>query len=122
MPDASAFIPLLRFEVAVDADGPVVDCEVAERHRQANGVVHGSVVHAMLDTVMGLTATRATARPVATAEISIRYLEPVFDGRLSARARVVKAGKRLIVMTGEVRRGDLLVAIGQATFTTIRDG
>ena len=104
-----------------DRDAGTVACTVERRHRQSNGVVHGSVIHALLDTAMGIACYRAAGKsPVATAEISIRYLVPVFDGRLDASARVVKAGKRLIVVEGDVHRSGERVAIGQATFVPIR--
>lgn len=56
---------------------------------------------------------------MATAEIVVRFLEPVFDGTLAARARVLQVGKRLVVVEGDVRRGETLVAVGQATFAVI---
>ena len=115
------FVHLLDFEFDRAQSGEkVVSVTVAEKHRQVNGVVHGSVIHALLDTVMGMEGFRAAHdTPVATAEMNVRFLEPVFDGRLEARARVLKAGKRLVVLEGEVRREGVLVAVAQATFAVI---
>ena len=115
------FVEILDFEFVRDPGKPVVvSVTVAEKHRNANRVVHGSVIHALLDTAMGFEAYLAHG-PVATAEMSIRFLEPVFDGRLSATARILKAGKRLIVITSEVQRDGVIVAIGQGTFARVRD-
>jgi uncharacterized protein (TIGR00369 family) len=83
-------------------------------------VVHGSVVHALIDSVMGMQCFRAAGRrPVATAEISVRFLRPIFDGRLEARARVLRAGKRLLFVEADVRRDGEVVAVGQATFVPV---
>jgi acyl-CoA thioesterase len=69
---------------------------------------------------MGMHCFRAAGRrPVATAEISVRFLRPVFDGRLEARARVLRAGKRLLVAEADVRRGDEVMAVAQATFVPV---
>jgi len=115
------FVQLLDFELDREApDGPAVCVQVAAKHKNSNGVVHGSVVHALLDTVMGMQSFRAAGRaPVATAEISVRFLRPIFDGRLEARARVLHVGKRLVVVEGEVQREGEVMAVGQATFARV---
>jgi uncharacterized protein (TIGR00369 family) len=115
------FVQRLGFELDRSApDGPTVCVNVDSMHRNSNGAVHGSVIHALLDSVMGMQCFRASGRrPVATAEISVRFLRPVFDGRLEARARVRRAGKRLLVAEAEVRRGDEVMAVAQATFVPV---
>ena len=123
MPETSdpQFVQLLDFELDKEAeDGPAVCVTVAAKHRNSNGVVHGSVIHAMLDSVMGMVCFRAADRtPVATAEISVRFLRPVFDGRLEARATVLHAGKRVLSVEGAVVRDGVTVAVGQATFVRV---
>jgi uncharacterized protein (TIGR00369 family) len=115
------FVQLLGFEIDREApDGPTVCVNVDAAHKNGRGVVHGSVFHALLDTVMGQQCFRAAGRqPVATAEISVRFLRPVTDGRLEARARILRAGKRILVVEGEVRRAGEIVAVGQATFVPV---
>lgn len=119
----SRFVRSIGCEFGHDADGtPWVRLEVQEMHRNSNRVVHGSVIHALLDSAMGREAYRARGkRPVATAEISVRFLAPVFDGVLEARARVLKAGKRLVFAEGQVHHDGTLVAVGQGTFAAIGD-
>lgn len=118
------FVQLLDFEIDREvADGPAVAVTVAAKHRNSNGVVHGSVIHALLDSVMGMQCFRAAGRqPVATAEISVHFLRPVFDGRLEARARVLHAGKRVLFVEGDVKRDGDVVAVGHATFVRVGAG
>jgi uncharacterized protein (TIGR00369 family) len=118
------FVQLLDFEIDREVpDGPAVAVTVAQKHRNSNGVVHGSVVHALLDSVMGMQCYRAAGRrPVATSEISVHFLRPIFDGRLEARARVLKAGKRMLIVEGEVKREGEVMAVGQATFVRVGPG
>ncbi|HYU15234.1 MAG TPA: PaaI family thioesterase [Candidatus Acidoferrum sp.] len=115
------FTQMLGFELDREApDGPTICVNVTALHKNGNGVVHGSVIHALLDTVMGMQCFRAAGRqPVATAEISVRFLRPVVDGRLEARARVMRAGRRLLFVDGDVRREGEVVAVGQATFVPV---
>jgi len=121
MSDEVQFAPLMGFEFVREGEGaPYLTLAIQEKHRQGNGVVHGSVIHGILDTIMGMQCFRANGRkPCATAEISIRYLEPVFDGVLEGRARVIKLGKRLCTLEGTVSREGTPVAVGQATFVTL---
>ncbi len=121
MAGESRFLENLGVEyVKDDAGNRVIALDIREQHLQVNGVVHGSVIHALMDTVMGMVVFRALDRnPCATAEISVRYLEPVFDGRLEARARIVKHGKRVIAVESDVMRGDVKVAVAMATFVPI---
>ena len=115
------FLKQLGFELDKQApEGPTVCVNVGSSHRNSNGVVHGSVIHALLDSIMGMECFRAAGRvPVATAEISVRFLRPIFEGRLEARGRVLHAGKRLLFVEGEVRLAGEVVAVGQATFVPI---
>jgi uncharacterized protein (TIGR00369 family) len=118
------FVQLLDFEIDRQvADGPAVAVTVAAKHRNSNGVVHGSVIHALLDSVMGMQCYRAAGRhPVATAEISVHFMKPIFEGRLEARARVLHTGKRMLFVSGEVTRDGVVVAAGQATFVRVGPG
>lgn len=121
MDGSPRFLELLGFELDREApDGPAVCVNVGDHHKNSNGVVHGSVIHALLDSVMGMQCYRAAGRtPVATAEISVRFLRPVFDGRLEARARLLHGGRRLLFVEGEVKREGEVVAVGQASFVPI---
>lgn len=120
--EARSFVSLLGLKIERSHPKAVsVSVDIEPRHRNSNGVVHGSVFHALLDTCMGLEAWHARGQlHVATAEISVRFLAPVVDGTLIATARVLKAGKRLIVCEGEIRRAGELVAVAQGTFAAIK--
>lgn len=121
-PSAQRFVDLLGLRIERADARCVVRLTVDARHLQSNHVVHGSVLHAMLDTVMGIEAYFAAGgeERVATADISVRFFEAVPGGELVATARVRKVGRRLVVVDGEVHRGDVVVAVGQGSFARIR--
>ncbi len=103
--------------VEPDGDGAgVVTLEAGEQHLNPGGAVHGGVLATMIDVAMG-TAVRTTGgeSPV-TVSLAVTYLEPGRAGRLEARARVRKRGKRLVVVEAEVVQDGDVVADALGTF------
>ncbi|MFB2530665.1 PaaI family thioesterase [Paracoccus sp. p4-l81] len=72
--------------------------------RQQHGVGHAGLTFTLGDTAAGYAA--ATLIPegqdVMTAEIKINLLRPAEGARLIAIGRVVKPGRKLVVVTAEV--------------------
>ena len=93
-----------------------------ERHGQPHGAVHGGVVFTLIDTAMGAAATTVLAEGqiCATIDLQIRYLRPVFEGSLTARAEVVNAGRRIVTLSGEITDGDdRLIATATSAFAVL---
>lgn len=92
-------------------------------HFNPNGVLHGGVVMALLDTAMGHAvgaAIFAEGRINAAAQMNVNFLEPVRAGTLRARGRAIKIGKRLAVATGEATDGEgKVVATSTSTHTLL---
>ena len=116
----------LDFSIDAGEGGPgtaVVALDVDDRHLNPNGVVHGGVVFAMVDTAMG----RATLSVLdegclcASIEVSVRYLRPVVQGRLVATATVLRAGRRIVHLEGAVHvdGDDRPVAVVQGSFAVL---
>jgi acyl-CoA thioesterase len=79
--------------------------EVRDELRQNQGVVHGGAVASLIDTASAfavVTQLEPNER-VTTTDLTIHYLRPVTAGRLTATARTVRAGRRLFVLSVEVR-------------------
>ena len=83
-------------------------CEVAmphsERVSQQQGGFHGGAMGTLADIAGGYAAmtTVGVDAEVTTVEYKINFLASFQDGELRAVGRVIKAGKRLIVVTTEV--------------------
>ena len=116
--------PLFAFlgvEVEVIEPGrAVLSLTVKPELIQGAGVAAGGVLATLLDEAMAhaIIPTLAGDRRCATVELSTRYLAPVKKGqRLTAEARVVKAGKRIVFVEGSVEneRGEA-VARADASF------
>jgi acyl-CoA thioesterase len=109
-----------RVERAEGTARVLIDCD--ERHFNPNGVVHGAVVFALVDTGMGAATMSLVGEGAAcaTIEIQLRYLSPVFAGPLCAEVRVVKAGKRIVHLAADVFGAPArLVATASGSFAII---
>ena len=72
--------------------------------RQQQGFGHAALTFALGDTAAGYAALSLLPedREVLTAEIKINLLAPAMGDRLVAEGRVIKPGRRLIVVQSEV--------------------
>lgn len=96
--------------------------DVDDRHLNPNGVVHGAVLFAMVDTAMGAAALGVVPEGhlCASVEVHLRFLRPVATGALRAEVVVERAGRRIIHLSGRVHTGDdTLVATATGTFAVL---
>ena len=89
---------------------------------QNHGVVHGGAVASLIDSAMAfaIIPLLAPKERVTTVDLTISYLRPVTGGRMRATAKVVRAGRRLIVVSAEVFDGqETLTATALSTYIKI---
>jgi uncharacterized protein (TIGR00369 family) len=99
-----------------DAGTGSVRIDARDEHLNENGTVHGGVLATMIDVAMGTAVTTAGGESPVTVSLTVTYLEPGRPGRLEARAKVRKRGKRLTVVEAEVVQDGDVVADALATF------
>jgi uncharacterized protein (TIGR00369 family) len=100
----------------------VIEYEAAERHANTMGTLHGGVLCTMADTAMGVAFYTALEEneSLTTLELKINYLKPVWRGKLTASARVVKRGKTVGLMECDITDEEgQLVARASSTFMAI---
>jgi uncharacterized protein (TIGR00369 family) len=118
--EAAPFYATLGFRFdEVSAGRARLRMDVDQRHLNADGIVHGGLLPALADAAMGSAARtlHGERAQLLTVESSLRYLRAVEGGRITAEARVVKAGRRVAFMEVDVAdSGGELVARGGATF------
>lgn len=123
---AFASVPYARFlglELGEIAEGDVsIHLNVRDELKQNRGVVHGGAVASLIDTASAfavLTQVEVHER-VTTADLTIHYLRPITSGRMTARAHIIRSGRRLLVLSVEVTSdGGLLVATAVTTYIKI---
>ncbi|HEV2388128.1 MAG TPA: PaaI family thioesterase [Candidatus Acidoferrales bacterium] len=95
-----------------------LEMEVARRFLQVHGRVHGGILATLADTATALAAYTVVpprAR-LATLEMKINFLEGVERGAVTARARVLRAGRTVVVCECDLRDGaDRLAAKAMVT-------
>ena len=106
--DGMPFNALVGIHVArLHSDGLTIECSVRNDLRNLAGVLHGGVLATLVDAAVGIALTRhfGGRRPFTTAELKINYMRPVEEGKVRARARLLKVGTKLCVGAVEVTNG-----------------
>jgi len=92
---------------------------------QQQGYTHAGLTFSIGDSAAGYSALTLLpeAQEVMTAEIKINLLAPADGKLLRAEGKVVKHGKRLIVVTSEIRSlkdgGEKMIEIMQGTMIAV---
>jgi acyl-CoA thioesterase len=75
---------------------------------QNHGVVHGGAIASLIDTAIAfaIISLLAPAEKVTTVDLTISYVRPLTSGRITARAKVVRSGRRLFVAAADLFDGD----------------
>ena len=112
----------VALEIEPQDDGSsVVAVDAQDEHLNPHGSVHGGVLATMIDVAMGTAVSTTGGESPVTVSLAVTYLEPGRPGRLEARARVRKRGKRLMVVEAEVVQDGGVVVDALGTFS-VRPG
>ena len=111
-------------QVRTDEVGPgQMTCSLVVRDELRNpfGTIHGGVLAALVDHVLG-----AVLYPVippgawaATTEFKVNLTRPVREGTLQATARIATLGRRTAVVQVEVDNDGRLAGLAQGTVTVV---
>ncbi len=106
--EAFATVPFAKLlGLELDAIGPgtaTLALEVRTDLTQNQGIVHGGAIASLIDTAtaFAILSLITPEERVTTVDLTISYLRPVTSGRVRAMAKVVRAGRRLFVVSAEV--------------------
>jgi len=80
------------------------ELELRDHHVNRRGVAHGGVLTSLLDIVLGSAVISSIAPEAwcATVELPTHFVAPARLGRLRARGRLVRRGRRLAFAEGEI--------------------
>jgi uncharacterized protein (TIGR00369 family) len=99
------------------AEPGTIELDTRDEHLVAPDTIH----FAVLTTMAEVAAAGAVGAPVVPANVSVNLLSRAAAGRLEARGKLIKRGRRLAVAEGEVRQQDRLVAKATVTFAVMGD-
>lgn len=117
------FAQLVGYRVgAWEPERAEVILDVADRHLNRSGVMHGGVLSTLIDAACGLAGCYCTvpgnARRAMTLQLTTQFLGPARRGdTLTASARVTSAGRSVFFTACEVRTTDgELIGHGEGVF------
>jgi len=119
---------LLGWElVSIDPDAGTIEVAYTATEQFLNpaGAIQGGFVAAMLDDAMGpaLVATLGPGQFAPTTDLHVQFLRPAKPGRFIGRGRVVRRGRDVAFLAGELadESGELVaVATATAQIRTLR--
>jgi uncharacterized protein (TIGR00369 family) len=106
--------------MAVDPDAGTIEVSFTATDQFLNpaGDVQGGFLAAMLDDTLGpaLVATLGTGEWAPTLDLHVQFMAPAAPGRLCGRGRVVRRGRDIAFLAGELRDAqEKIVAAATAT-------
>ena len=117
---AGAPADLVGIEFGEDrGDGAALRLEIGPRHLDHEGAVASGVRFTLADTALACDITRALRAHCTTAEAKISCLAPATAGVLTARSRIVRAGRAIVAAAVSVHCGEEHVAEALFTFVVL---
>lgn len=120
--EANRFGKFMGMEFSINKPGAVTyTLKVTHDHLATSYAGHGGVIAALADALLGVGALSMVCQEdkvVATLDLGIRFLEPVFPGdSITGHSTAIKSGKRIIFMEGELyNQNGTLIARCNGTF------
>ncbi|MCH7712984.1 MAG: PaaI family thioesterase, partial [Chloroflexi bacterium] len=122
----SPFAKLLDIYPGISQDGVgSAFMEIQEMHRQTAGYVQGGIIVALADFAFAraVHSVSQPGQPTVTIELKMNFISPAKDGKLTATARILSQGRRIVVGEMEVTGEDqALIARGLGTFMLLQPG
>jgi uncharacterized protein (TIGR00369 family) len=103
--DAVPFAKFLGIRLdSVEPGSAVLSMEIREQLKRNHGIVHGGAIASLIDsaTAFAIIPLLAENELTTTVDLTIHYLRPLTEGVAKASARVVRAGRRVVVVSAEV--------------------
>jgi acyl-CoA thioesterase len=118
--DEIPYVQFLGIKLEQIASGvATLSLEIAERLKRNNGIAHGGAIASLIDTATAF-ATLSVLKPdqrSTTVDLTIHFLRPLGGGKATAIAEVVRAGKRIVVVSAKVfDGGENLAATAVSTY------
>lgn len=107
--DSVPYAHLLGIEVDEVTSGTAkLGLNLRRELTQNHGVIHGGAIASLIDsaTAFAIIPLLGPKERVTTVDLTISFLRPLTNGRVTAAAKVVRAGRRLFVVSAEVTGKD----------------
>lgn len=117
------FAQLHMRDVVVEGAELAVEMPTAPHKTNARGALQGGLIATLIDVVAGRLALEGlpSLESVATSDLTVHYLAPVVEGPARAQARVLRRGRRSVVVSVEVydAGSEKLAAVSTIAFAVL---
>lgn len=103
--DSAPFVQHLGMKLIELTDGEAtLEMEMRDELRQPHGLLHGGATASLIDTATAFANVTAMKEDekAATVDLTVHFLRPVVSGKVTCKAKIVKAGRRLSTITADV--------------------
>ena len=111
---------LLGMELVSASRGAAVyRLDVREELTRMRGILHGGAVASLMDTAAAFAVHTLLAPEewTVTVDLTLHFLRPASAGTVTAHARVVRNGRRLVTLTVDAKdESERLIAIASTTY------
>lgn len=109
-PPGSGAQDMVGYEIDLsDPEGTArVTLDIADKHRNRNGTLHGGIHAMMLDAAAGFAASRYLSGedgalvPVVTLSLNNSYIGAAEAGQVTAKGKVTGGGYKIVYATAEI--------------------
>lgn len=119
-------VPFARFlgieMVEVERGMAVLRILVRDDLRRNGGVIHGGVTASLIDTAAAFSIMTILEpdQATTTVDLTVHYLRPIVAGIATARARVVRSGRRIVIAAVDVfDEAETLLATALTTYVRV---
>lgn len=116
-PKSAAMLGLRILAVSPDAGTIEVEFEGRPEFTNPAGHIQGGFLAAMLDNTMGplISSTLRAGEFAPTLNLNVSFAKPATVGKLVGKKRIIRRGKEMCLLAGELYQSDELVATATAT-------
>lgn len=98
--------------------------ELRDELTRNGGLMHGGAIASLLDTASAFAVMTLLepGQQTVTVDLTLHFLRPVLGGRIEARARVLRAGRRVATLSIDARNHeDKLIATATTTYLVMNE-
>jgi acyl-CoA thioesterase len=99
------FPQLLGIELdTIEPGSARLSVEVTQKLLQLQGIMHGGAIATLIDTAVAFAIVGVSGPDdrFTTVEMKVNYLAPINEGRITAEARLIRDGRRIVVADCDV--------------------
>lgn len=117
------YLNLLGIElVEIERERAVMSLQMQDKLRQPYGLLHGGATASLIDTATAFAVISILSEDerATTVDLTVQYLRPHTEGKVTCTAKIRRAGKRLLFVSAEVINEEgKLIATALSTYTKV---